>query len=336
MAEHGTVRWGILGAGRIAGEFMAAAAESPVGRVTAIGTRSAGRAEEFPGLRVHQGYEALLDDPEVDAVYIATPHPFHAEWAIAAAERGKHVLCEKPLAMSEAEVRRMFDAAGRAGTFLAEAFMYRVQPLTRTLLDLLRADRIGEVQLIRSCFGFDARRVGAEHRLFNRALGGGGILDVGCYPLSMARLLAGYRTGAVAEPIAVQGTALRGETGVDVVASALLTFADGIIAEIGCSIALPQDNILRIMGTGGRIEVDSFWFGSGKAGGTGQIHVHDQDGGHEVVEVVEERGVYGVQFDAASRAIREGHTGLAYPGMGEADSMGNARTLDAWLRTAGL
>src|SRR5689334_8390088 len=168
MTDMDRIRWGILGPGRIAGDFFAGVAQSRTGRVDAIATRDPGRAglaERFPGARILEGYEGLLADGEIDAVYIATPHPTHAEWAIKAAKAGKHVLCEKPIGLSAAEAEAMQTAAREAGTFLGEAYMYRLHPLTLKLIELLKAKAIGDVRMIKSSFGF-ARPFEQEHRLF--------------------------------------------------------------------------------------------------------------------------------------------------------------------------
>ncbi len=202
--------------------------------------------------------------PEVDAVYIAIPHPGHAEWAIKAAEAGKHVLCEKPLALTAFEADAMIHAARKAGTFLGEAFMYRLHPQTLKLVELIKSGVIGEVRMIKSSFGFAMPGFMPEHRLYANDLAGGGILDVGGYPVSMARLIAGAAAGKpFAEPDKVAGAAHLGQSGVDEWASALLHFPGGIVAEVSCSISLNQDNVLRILGTKGRIEVPDFWFAGG-------------------------------------------------------------------------
>ena len=157
MTAATNVRWGIIGPGTIARAFAGGVAHSRTGKLVAIGARDpgkAGYAENFPGARVHGGYQALLDDPEVDAVYIATPHPQHAEWAIKAAEAGKHALIEKPMALTAFEADAMFHAARRAGTFMGEAFMYRLHPQTVKLVELIRDGAIGEVRMIQSSFGF--------------------------------------------------------------------------------------------------------------------------------------------------------------------------------------
>ena len=192
------IRWGLLATGNIARTFATGVQHSKTGVLQAAASRNLEKAlafcESFDIPTAHGSYEALLTDPEVDAVYIATPHPLHAQWAIKAAEAGKHILCEKPLAMTEADVMAVIDAAATHDVFLMEAFMYRCQPQIATVIELIKDGRIGDVTLIRAEFGF---RVGwtPKSRLLDNELGGGGILDVGCYPVSMARLIAGAATG---------------------------------------------------------------------------------------------------------------------------------------------
>lgn len=259
MNETARLRWGIIGPGTIARAFAKGLADSRTGTLAAIATRNPGRpelAEHFPGARVHHGYAALLSDPDVDAVYIATPHPAHAEWAIRAAGAGKHVLVEKPMALTAYEADAVIHAANNAGTFLGEGYMYRQHPQTAKLIALIRDGAIGEVRMVKSSFGFAMPRFDPEHRLYANHLAGGGILDVGGYPVSMARLIAGAIEGRpFSEPDTVMGTAHLGKSGVDEWASAVLRFPSGLIAEVSCSVSLEQDNVLRIFGTGGRIEV---------------------------------------------------------------------------------
>src|SRR5690606_2359413 len=192
------LRWGIIGPGSIAKAFAGGVADSRSGELVAIATRDPNRpglAETFPGARIVDGYEALLQAPDVDAVYIATPHPGHAEWAIRCAEAGKHVLVEKPLALSAFEIDAVFHAHRKAGTFAGEAFMYRLHPQAAQLRELIVSGAIGEVRMIQSSFGFQMPEFMPEHRLFANAMAGGGILDVGGYPVSMARFIAGAAAG---------------------------------------------------------------------------------------------------------------------------------------------
>jgi predicted dehydrogenase/aryl-alcohol dehydrogenase-like predicted oxidoreductase len=341
MTATTPIRWGILGPGGIAQAFAGGVAASRTGKLIAIGARNPakpGLAESFPGARIVDGYEALLADPDIDAVYIAIPHPGHAQWAIRAAEAGKHVLCEKPLALTAFEADAMIHAARKAGTFLGEAFMYRLHPQTLKLVELVKSGVIGDIRMIKSSFGFAMPGFMPEHRLYANDSAGGGILDVGGYPVSMVRLIAGAASGKpFAEPDKVVGTAHLGKSGVDEWASALLHFADGIVAEVSCSISLNQDNVLRILGTKGRIEVPDFWFAGGNRDvGLGQIDVIDANGARETISVDEKRHVYSFEVDGAGEAILAGRQEFAWPGMGWADSLGTLRVLDRWRAAVGL
>ena len=334
------LRWGILGPGTIAEAFAGGLAHSASGDLVAIGARDPARvdyASRFTGARVVHGYAALLADPGVEAVYIATPHPHHAEWAIKAAEAGKHVLCEKPLGLTAFEAEAMIRAARKAGTFLGEAYMYRLHPQTRRLVDTVRSGIIGEIRLIRSSFGFALPASVPEHRLLENDLAGGGILDVGGYPVSMAQLLAGVAADKpFLEPDRVHGVAHLGRTGVDEWASAVLHFPGGILAEVSCSVSLRQDNVLRIYGTKGYLEVPDFWFATGKEGGASVITLHPEAGGTETITIEESGWLYAFEADAAGAAIRAGQQEFAWPGPGWADTLATLRTLDKWRAAAGL
>ncbi|ARP64078.1 oxidoreductase [Mesorhizobium sp. WSM1497] len=341
MTATTPIRWGILGPGSIAQSFAGGVAASDTGKLVAIGARNPakpGLAERFPGARILDGYDALLADPDIDAVYISIPHPGHAQWAIKAAEAGKHVLCEKPLALTAFEADAMMHAARKAGTFLGEAFMYRLHPQTKKLVELIRSGVIGEIRMIKSSFGFAMPGFMPQHRLYANDLAGGGILDVGGYPVSMVRLIAGAAVGKpFSEPDKVVGTAHLGQSGVDEWASALLHFPGGIVAEVSCSISLSQDNVLRILGTKGRIEVPDFWFAGGNRDvGLGRIDVIASDGTRQTISVDEKRHVYSFEVDAAGEAILAGGQEFAWPGMAWAESLGTLRVLDKWRTAAGL
>ncbi|MCA0004062.1 MULTISPECIES: aldo/keto reductase [unclassified Mesorhizobium] len=341
MTATTPIRWGILGPGSIAKAFAGGVAGSRNGKLVAIGARDPGKpslAQSFPGARILEGYEALLTDAEIDAIYISVPHPGHAQWAIRAADAGKHVLCEKPLALTAFEADAMMHAARKAGTFLGEAFMYRLHPQTLKLVELIKSGVIGEIRMIKSSFGFAMPDFMPQHRLYANDLAGGGILDVGGYPVSMARLIAGAAAGKpFLEPDKVTGVAHLGQSGVDEWASALLHFPGGIVAEVSCSISLNQDNVLRIFGTRGRIEVPDFWFAGGDRDvGLGRIDVIGADGVRETISVNEKRHVYSFEVDAAGDAILSGRQEFAWPGMAWADSLGTLRVLDRWRAAVGL
>ncbi|MEO8757801.1 MAG: aldo/keto reductase [Devosia sp.] len=342
MTTDRKLRWGIIGPGGIAQDFRDGVKASRTGSLVAIATRNPGKpglADTFPGARIVDGYEALLRDKEIDAIYIATPHPGHAEWAIKAAEAGKHVLVEKPLALSAFEVDAIFNAHRKAGTFVGEGFMYRLHPLTRKIGELVSSGAIGDVRMIQASFGFQMSKFMPEHRLFANDLAGGGILDVGGYPVSMSRFIAGAAAGKpFLDPIKVTGTAHLGKQGTDEWSAAVLEFESGILAQVSCAVYVQLDNVLRIMGATGRIEVSEFWFAGGdRSGGPGQIHIIRPG---KDVETIETGGglphLYSYEADGAAEAIFAGRQELASPGMSWADSLGNARVLDAWRAGAGL
>lgn len=339
MTDVQPIRWGIIGPGTIARTFADGIAHSKTGKLVAIASRNPGKpglADGFPGARIVDGYEALLADPDVDAVYIATPHTGHAEWAIKAVRAGKHVLVEKPIALTAYDADAVFHEARKAGVFAGEAYMYRLHPQTAKLVELIKSGTIGEVRLIRTSFGFNMGGFKPEHRLFANDAAGGGILDVGGYPVSMVRLIAGAVSGKpFLEPEKVSGVAHLGQSGVDEWASAVLKFPNGIVAEVSCSIMAQQDNVLRIIGSEGRIEVENFWFASGHKGGVGKIEII-KGADRETVEVREDGWLYAFEVDAAGEAIRAGQTEFAYPGMSWADSLGNLRAMDQWRQSVGL
>ena len=339
MSLEQQIRWGIIGPGTIARTFAEGIAHSTTGKLVAIATRNPdkpGLGEGFPGARIVKGYETMLADPGIDAVYIATPHIGHAEWAIKAIRAGKHVLIEKPMALSAFDADAVFHEARKAGVFVGEAYMYRFHPQTARIAELVREGTIGEVRIIRSSFGFDMGSFRPKHRLFANDMAGGGILDVGGYPVSMVRMLAGAAEGkSFVEPVTVSGVAHLGQSGVDEWASAVLKFESGIIAEVSCSIMAQQDNTLRIIGSKGRIEVRDFWYASGRQGGVGRIDII-KGNERQTVEVEEKRYLYSFEVDAVGEAIRAGRTEFAFPGMNREDALGNLRVLDRWRASVGL
>ena len=329
--------WGILSTGRIAGIFAQGLARSENGRLVAVGSRTLASAQKFAAAhgnpRAHGSYEALLADPEVEAVYIAVPHPQHTEWTIKAAEAGKHILCEKPIGLNYAEGMVMAEAARANNVLLMEAFMYRCHPQTAKIVELVRSGAIGEVKLVQATFGFNAP-FNAESRLWSNALAGGGILDVGCYAVSFSRLIAGAMSGQpFLNPTSVTGAgALHPQTGVDSVAAATLKFANGLVAQVATSVGLSQDNSARIYGSSGMIVVPSPWIPpSDGTPSTFQLH---RDGKVEDVVVSTSANLYGLEADAVARALAAGKREV--PEMSVEDTLGNLAALDAWRAAIGL
>jgi len=330
-----SLSWGILGTGRIAGIFAKQLSQSKTGKLAAVGSRSQASADRFTaehrGPRGHSTYEALLADSQVQAVYIATPHSLHAEWCLKAAAAGKHILCEKPLTLNHAEALAVVEAARRYDVFLMEAFMYRCHPQTAKLIELLREKAIGEVRVIHASFGFH-RDFNSEARLFKNMLGGGGILDVGCYPVSASRLIAGIATGKpFADPVEVKGCGHFAPSGVDTWATASLKFPGDILAALATSVEVQQHNTLRIHGSNGSIFVPAPW-----------AQIHDSTAtklfverkGEPQQEIVLElsQPAYAIEADHVAAYIEQRQA----PAMTWDDSLGNMRTLDCWRKSIGL
>ncbi len=334
------ISWGIVTAGKIARKFCNGVIRSRTGVLAAVAARDSSRAkafaEEFSIPRHHSSYQALIEDPSVQAVYIGTPHPMHARWAIAAAAAGKHVLCEKPIGMNRAEAEQIVAAAREAGVFLMEAFMYRCHPQTARLVELVSQQRVGKLRAIRATFSYKGTYDLASLKL-DKKLGGGGILDVGCYPVSMARLLVGAALGKdFAQPLEVSGMAHIGEqSGVDEYATASLKFEDGILAQLACGVQLEMDNTVTVFGTEGRIEVLSPWFGSGIEGGTASMLIKNTAGELEEEIVTDtDRWLYAIEADTVAANLGRGQA-LA-PAMSWDDTLGNMEVLDSWRQCVGL
>ena len=330
--------WGILGAGNIAKQFAKGVAASHTGTLVAVGSRDQEKADkfaaEFSVPTAHGSYEALLADANVQAVYIATPHPNHAEWAIRAAAAKKHLLVEKPLALNHAEAMAIVEAARENDVFLMEAFMYRCHPVTQKLVELLRQRVIGDVRVISATFSFHSK-FNAESRLFKNALGGGGILDVGCYCVSLARLVAGVAIGQdFVAPVHVSGAAHLGETGVDEWAVASMKFPGDILAELSTGVSVNQRNAVRIFGSEGHLVINNPWIPA-RDGGDEKI-AYQRSGDKEPTEVVvhADRPIYAIEADVVAANIERRQA--PSPAMSWDDSLGNMHTLDRWRHAIGL
>jgi predicted dehydrogenase len=250
------LRWAILGTGNIARQFAVGVTASSRGVLTAVGSRSLEAAEEFArGYAVTHAYgrydEALLGR-DVDAVYISLPNSMHHEWTLAALRAGKHVLCEKPFAVTAAEAEEMFDAARKAGRVVMEAFMYRCHPQTAAVLDAVRDGAIGEVKLIRTSFCFRTTKV-ADNIRFRPDLAGGALMDVGCYCLSFSRLIAGE------EPNVAEAACHLHASGVDELTAGVLRFPNNVTASFACGLTTQADNTAYVCGSEGYIEIPVPW-----------------------------------------------------------------------------
>jgi predicted dehydrogenase len=328
------LRWGIISTGGIAHKFARGVLRSETGEIIAVASRTQDKANDFAKLyqipHAHDSYEALLANPEVDVVYIATPHPQHREWAIRAAKAKKHILCEKPMALHHDEAVEILQAAWENNVFFMEAYMYRGHPQIAQMLDLIRSGAIGEVRTITARFGFRAT-YDLEGRLFNRILGGGGILDVGGYCTSLARLVAGATEGVPVEPDKVFAVGEIGaESGVDEYAAALLQFPRNIVAMLSCGLRLRQDNKIRIDGTEGSLILPIPWTPN-VDGGEAQLLMQKTSQPPEML-TVSSGPLYALEADLVAHHIAQGHREAAWPAMTWNDSLGNMRVQDQWRR----
>jgi dihydrodiol dehydrogenase / D-xylose 1-dehydrogenase (NADP) len=249
-------KWGILGCGNIAGKFAAGLQAVPDAQLFAVAARSESKAREFcknhNAVKWHAGYEALAADPEIDVVYVATPHTFHKEHTILCLNNGKHVLCEKPFAINKKEAEEMAAAAKTKGLFLMEAMWTRFLPVIGKIRELLAGKAIGDVWMLTADFGFRPR-FDPTARLFDPALGGGSLLDVGVYSVAMAFMVFNRR------PSTLVSTAFLGATGVDEQAAAILRYDRGEIALLSSSISADTANEANIFGSAGSIRIPQFW-----------------------------------------------------------------------------
>jgi len=262
MSER-KLRWGVLSTSNIGRVAVNPAIQaSSNGELLAVASRTESAAREFAekaGIPQHFGsYEALLEDERIDAVYNPLPNSLHKEWTIRAAEKGKHVLCEKPLALNAAECREMEAAAAANGVKLLEAFMYRFHPRTKRVLEMVRAGAVGNLRQIRSTFTFLLTR--PDNIRWDPELGGGALMDVGCYCVNVSRTLAGR------EPVEVRAMANFRTPGVDEQLAGTLRFEDGLLAHFDCALTMERTEAYQVHGTEGQLRVQkAFLPGKGDA-----------------------------------------------------------------------
>ena len=312
------VKWGIVSTADINRKVIPGAHASDKIDLVGVASRDQGRADayahEWDIPRSYGSYEALLADPEIEAVYISLPNTLHAEWSIKALDAGKHVLCEKPFTRHPEEVDAAFDAAERNGRLLSEAFMYRHNPQTAKLVELVRDGAIGELRLIRSAFSYGLYDL--ENIRLRTDVEGGALMDVGCYNVSGSRLLGG-------EPERVWGEAWYGSSGTDWVFNGTLRFPGNVLATFDCATALSERDELEAIGSEGSLFLDDPWHCVHPV-----IELRQNDG----VERIELEPVdsYRLELENLSNAIR-GEAGLR---LGREDALGQAKALEALHRSA--
>jgi predicted dehydrogenase len=314
------IAWGILGCARIARRgLIPGIRDSQTGRLQAIASRDGEKvrawAAEFDIPRAYGDYDELLRDRDIQAVYIPLPNELHKPWTLKAAEAGKHVLCDKPLALSAAQAEEMVDACRRQGVLLMEGFMWRHHPRTTQVLELIRQDAIGAVRLVRCSFSFSVDH--KDWRL-DPARGGGALWDIGCYGLNTCRLVCG------GEPQRVAAVARWGPTGVDMTNAVALRFAGDVLAQIDCSFEQPYRCSFEMIGTTGVLEVPQAYL----PGDAPQIVLRR---GEEIETItVPALNQYAQMVDHFGRAVLAGQA-LSPPAE---DGLANMRLLDRVLAAA--
>jgi D-xylose 1-dehydrogenase (NADP+, D-xylono-1,5-lactone-forming) len=305
------VKWGIVSTANINRKVIPGAHASDKVDLVAVASRDREKAEAYAAEwkipRAYGSYDDLLADPEIEAVYISLPNTLHCEWSIKAMEAGKHVLCEKPLSRDPDEVAKTFDAAERTGMVISEAFMWRHNPQTKKLQELVDGGAIGELRLIRSSFSYSL--YDESNIRLRTDVDGGALMDVGCYCISGSRLLGG-------EPIEAHAVARRGPTGTDWITTGVLRFPNDVLATFDCGTALPERDELEAIGSEGSLFLDDPWHCK-----TPVIEVR-RDNEVERIEL-EPEDSYRLELENVSDAIR----GDAELLLGRDDALGQARTL---------
>jgi predicted dehydrogenase len=312
------VRWAILSTAHINRLLIPPAQESPKTDLVAVASRDQRKADVYAGEwgipRAYGTYEALLDDPDVEAVYNPLPNSMHVEWSLRALEAGKHVLVEKPLTRRAADAEELFDAADERELVVMEAFMYRHNPQTAKLVELVEGGSIGTLQNVRAAFGFSL--YDDENVRLRSDVEGGALMDVGSYCVSSSRLLAG-------EPERVYGEQVVGPSGVDVRFHGTLRFPGGVVSQFDCGFRMPTRDELEAIGDEGSLFLDDPFHSRAPV-----IELRRDDG----IERIELEPVdsYRLELDNMSDAIR----GQGKPLLAREDALGQARTIEALYRSA--
>ncbi len=327
-AQENPLRLGVIGAARIARLFVEAVRPSKKVLVASIASRDAARAAGFArelGIgRTHASYEALLADADIDAVYLPLTNNLHARWAIRAAEAGKHVLCEKPLAANAAEARAIFAAARRHGVTVVEGYPYRAQPQTLKMRELLAANAIGNVRMVQAAFGFPL--TDAANVRMQADLAGGALMDAGSYPVSFVRTVTGEK------PSRVHAVSRWSASGVDVTTLATLEFASGLLAQISCTFATARHRHAFIAGDAGALHTT--YFNDTGPAFPPTLELKRGTGWDAPREIIETAATSGFLAEAESFHDAVRHGPAHWTGVTPQESIDIALTLDALAASA--
>jgi len=334
--QKGTLKWGILGTGLIANSMAKALVESKPNELIAVASRTQKNADAFAKKynikKIYQGYEKLLADKDVDVVYISFPNSLHAEWVIKCAEAGKHILCEKPFTVNLAEAKKALAAVAKAKVFCMEAFMYRCHPQTQKIIDLVQENKIGNVHLIEAHFNVSNELLKDTIHV-DANLASGGIMDMGGYCVSAARLIAGINKKCdFMQPKKIAGLAYIDKKNVDEYATGILQFDDECFAMVSTSTQFGMYYGLRISGDKGTLTIPKPWLIDQES----HIYLELFDGTREKYTVKTDLSLYCHEAETVARFISEGKVQAESPAMSWEDTLGNMQTLDQWREAVNL
>ena len=314
------LRWGLLSTARINRAVIPPIRKSRRGELTAVSSRTEERVQGYAQVwdipRTFDSYEAMLADPDIDIIYNPLPNSLHTEWTVKAVRAGKHVLCEKPMALTVTEVDQMIAAASETGKVIAEAFMYRHHPQTLKVKQLIQDGEIGDLRLVKGAFSFFLERPGDVR--VDPDLGGGSIWDVGCYPISYARYMVG------AEPEEVFGWQVTGPTGTDDTFIGQMLFPGDIYAQFDCSFRVQHRTYMEIVGSKGTITIKRPFTPK-------QVESIELKRGDKTTKIIIRSGhLYAGEIEDMHDAILEGKS----PRVSLQDSRGTVLTITSLLKSA--
>jgi xylose dehydrogenase (NAD/NADP) len=320
MTNLKPLRWGLLSTARINQAVIGPIQSSKISQLTAVASRNLDKAKDYAKTnnipRIFGNYDSLIKDPDIDVIYNSLPNSLHAEWSIKAMKMGKHVLCEKPISTSIAEVDKIIEVARQTGMVITEAFMYRHHPQTLLIKKMVDEGEIGRIQLIRGSFCYTNTR--QNNPRFDLDLGGGSLWDVGCYPIGYARYLTGE------EPVEVFGYQVTGPTGIDLIFAGQLHFPNEVFVQIECSFITPYKTLIEITGDEGRIIISDPY----KPGLKTKIYLERNRPAREIT--IKGAELYRGEIEDLENAILSG----SLPRINLKDSRANIATIEALYQSA--
>ena len=325
------IKWGILGTGAIAKAFADALQETE-GELVAVASQSLQRAEDFSksyNCTAIEGYQSLISLPEVEAIYVATPHTSHFELSAECLRNKKAVLCEKPMTINATETMALIDISRKNNTLLMEAFMYKIHPQTQQVMKVIQENLTSPLSIrAEFCFSVD---VPESHRLVNKELGGGSILDIGCYPMSISRHAVGAVNGKnFMNPVSIEGQGELNSQGIDLNASAKLVFEDGSLAEIKSATNLSSASDVEISDGKTTVVLNQPWHCGEFTERKSQITLKKSNGDKESIDITTDKGLYALEIDHFSENLKNHNTESDL--IPHNDSHGNMIALDTWRK----